>query len=141
MAWEFLKWWSGDDVQAKFGQTLQISYGSSYIWNTANLNAFDELPWDSEDKQIIKEQAQWLMEVARIPGTYLLERELSNAFNDIVVNGKTLRTRIDKAVKTVNREIDRKLEEFGYTNGNTEGANGEYVVPTLESVKEILGRE
>jgi ABC-type glycerol-3-phosphate transport system substrate-binding protein len=141
MAWEFLKWWSADDVQAKFGQTLQISYGSSYIWNTANLNAFDELPWDSEDKQIIKEQAQWLMEVARIPGTYLLERELSNAFNDIVVNGKTLRTRIDKAVKTVNREIDRKLEEFGYTNGNTEGANGEYVVPTLESVKEILGRE
>jgi hypothetical protein len=81
------------------------------------------------------------MEVARIPGTYLLERELSNAFNDIVVNGKTLRTRIDKAVKTVNREIDRKLEEFGYTNGNTEGVNGEYTVPTLETVQEILGRE
>lgn len=141
MAWDFLRWWSGDDIQAKFGQVLQISYGSSYIWNTANLNAFDELPWDSENKQIIKEQAKWLMEVARIPGTYLLERELSNAFNDIVVNGKTLRTRIDKAVKTVNREIDRKLEEFGYTNGNTEGANGEYAVPTLETVQEILGRE
>lgn len=141
MAWEFLRWWSQDSVQAKFGQTLQISYGSSYIWNTANLNAFEELPWDSEDKQIIKEQAQWLMEVARIPGTYMLERELSNAFNDIVVNGKTLRTRIDKAVKTVNREVDRKLEEFGYTNGNTEGEKGEYVVPTLETVQEILGRE
>ncbi len=141
MAWEFLRWWSRDDIQAKFGQTLQISYGSSYIWNTANLNAFDELPWDSENKQVIKEQAQWLMEVARIPGTYLLERELSNAFNDIVVNGKTLRTRIDKAVKTVDREVDRKLEEFGYTNSNTEGANGEYAVPTLETVQKILGRE
>lgn len=141
MAWDFLRWWSEDEVQAKFGQVLQISYGSSYIWNTANLNAFDELPWDSENKQIIKEQAQWLMEVARIPGTYMLERELSNAFNDIVVNGKTLRTRIDKAVKTVNREIDRKLEEFGYTNGNTEGEKGEYEVPTLETVQEILGRE
>lgn len=141
MAWDFLRWWSQDEVQAKFGQTLQISYGSSYIWNTANLNAFDELPWDSENKQIIKEQAKWLMEVARIPGTYLLERELSNAFNDIVVNGKTLRTRVDKAVKTVNREIDRKLEEFGYTNGNTEGENGEYAVPTLETVQGILGRE
>lgn len=141
MAWDFLRWWSQDEIQAKFGQTLQVSYGSSYIWNTANLNAFDELPWDSENKQIIKEQAKWLMEVARIPGTYMLERELSNAFNDIVVNGKTLRTRIDKAVKTVNREVDRKLEEFGYTNGNTEGKNGEYAVPTLETVQEILGRE
>lgn len=141
MAWDFLRWWSRDDVQSKFGQTLQVSYGSSYIWNTANLNAFDELPWDSENKQIIKEQANWLMEVARIPGTYLLERELSNAFNDIVVNGRTLRTRIDKAVKTVDREIDRKLEEFGYNTGTTKGSNGEYKVPTLETVQAILGRE
>ena len=141
MAWDFLRWWSRDDVQSKFGQTLQVSYGSSYIWNTANLNAFDELPWDSENKQIIKEQASWLMEVARIPGTYLLERELSNAFNDIVVNGRTLRTRIDKAVKTVDREIDRKLEEFGYNTGTTKGSNGEYKVPTLETVQAILGRE
>jgi len=141
MAWDFLRWWSRDDVQAEFGQVLQISYGSSYIWNTANLNAFDELPWDSENKQIIKEQAKWLMEVARIPGTYLLERELSNAFNDVVVNGKTLRTRIDKAVKTVNREVNRKLEEFGYNTNNTTGDNGDYTVPTLETVQEILGRE
>lgn len=141
MAWDFLRWWSRDDVQSDFGQTLQVSYGSSYIWNTANLNAFDELPWDSENKQIIKEQASWLMEVARIPGTYLLERELSNAFNDIVVNGRTLRTRIDKAVKTVDREIDRKLEEFGYNTKTTKGSNGEYKVPTLETVQAILGRE
>lgn len=141
MAWDFLTWWSKDEVQAEFGQILQISYGSSYIWNTANLNAFDELPWDSEDKQVIKEQAKWLMEVARIPGTYLLERELSNAFNDVVVNGKTLRTRIDKAVKTVNREVDRKLEEFGYNTKDTKGEKGDYTVPTLETVQQILGRE
>lgn len=136
MAWEFMKWWSSAKVQVEFGRTLQISYGDEYIWNTANLEAFKSLPWDTKDKAVILEQAAWVLEPPRILGTYMLEREISNAFNDIVVNGKNLRTRIDKAVKTIDRETMRKLEEFGYI------ADGkvvkEYRVPTIERVYQIL---
>lgn len=139
-AWEFVKWWSSAEVQAKFGQTLQITYGSECMWTTANMEAFMQLPWDSQDKQIIREQMAEVIDVARVPGTYLLEREISNAFNDIVVNRDTAQMRIDKAVKTINREIDRKLEEFEYidSEGNT---IAEYRVPTIESIRELLGRE
>ena len=80
-----MKWWSSADVQAEYGQTLQISYGTEYIWHTANLEAFTELPWSTEDKQVILEQAGWILEAPRILGTYMLEREMSNAFNAIVV--------------------------------------------------------
>jgi ABC-type glycerol-3-phosphate transport system substrate-binding protein len=136
-AWEFMKWWSSAEVQSEYGQTLQISYGDEYMWNTANLTAFNNLPWDSQDKEIIMEQSTWVLEAPRILGTYMLEREFSNAFNDIVVNGKTLRTRIDKAVKVINRETERKLEEFGYIK------NGEivkeYSVPNIDTVNQILG--
>lgn len=136
-AWEFMKWWSSAEVQSEYGQTLQISYGDEYMWNTANLEAFNNLPWDSEDKEIIMKQSTWVLEAPRILGTYMLEREFSNAFNDIVVNGKTLRTRIDKAVKIINRETERKLEEFGYIK------NGEivkeYSVPNIDTVNQILG--
>ncbi|MCQ2458222.1 MAG: extracellular solute-binding protein [Clostridia bacterium] len=139
MAWEFIRWWSSTDVQAEFGQTMQVIYGDEYIWPTANLEALKRLPWDTADKNVVLEFARSVVDVARVPGTYLLEREMSNAFNDIVVNGANEQTRIDKAVKTINREIRRKLEEFGFI-----GADGsvieEYYIPTIESVDKILGR-
>ena len=65
---------------------------------------------------------------------------MSNAFNDIVVNGKNEQTRIDKAVKTVNREFARKLEEFGF-NDSEGNVIESYDIPTIESVKKILGRQ
>lgn len=138
-AWEFMKWWSSTEVQTEFGQTLQVSYGDEYMWNTANMEAFQALPWDSEDKQVIIEQSKWVLEAPRILGTYMLEREYSNAFNNIVVDGKDLRTRIDKAVKIINRETDRKLEEFGF---NSDGeVIKPYKVPTIDTVNEILGNK
>ena len=138
-AWEFIKWWSSTEVQAEFGQTIQITYGSEYIWNTANMEAMAQLPLESQAKQVIQETAKNVVDVPRVPGTYLLEREVSNAFNDIVVNGDTERTRIDKAVKSVNHEFERKLEEFGY-NDSDGSVIKDYNIPTLESVTEMLER-
>ncbi|TAH70398.1 MAG: extracellular solute-binding protein [Anaerolineaceae bacterium] len=138
-AWEFMKWWTSAEVQTEFGQTLQISYGTEYMWNTANMDAFEALPWDSQNKKVIMEQAEWIKESPRILGTYMLERELSNAFNDIVVQGDTLRIRIDKAIKLIDRETIRKLEEFGYIKDGEVVID--YEVPTLEKVYDILGKE
>lgn len=139
-AWEFVKWWSSTETQAEFGQVLQITYGDEYMWPTANMDAFAQLPWNTDDKEVVLEYAKNVVDVARVPGTYLLEREMSNAFNDIVVNGKNEQTRIDKAVKTVNREFARKLEEFGF-NDSEGNVIESYDIPTIESVKKILGRQ
>ena len=139
-AWEFVKWWSSTEVQAEFGQTIQITYGDEYMWPTANMEAFMQLPWDTDHKEVIREFASNVVDVARVPGTYLLEREMSNAFNDIVVNGMNEQTRIDKAVKVINREIERKLEEFGYIDSNGNVIK-EYKIPTIDSIKKLLGRE
>lgn len=136
-AWEFIKWWSSNEIQAEFGQTIQISYGDEYIWPTANMNAMAKLPIDANSKKVIQETAKNVVDVPRVPGTYLLERELSNAFNDIAVNGSDLQTRIDKAVKSVNHEFDRKLEEFGF-NDSDGNVIKEYRIPSLDSVTELL---
>lgn len=139
-AWEFIKWWSSAETQARFGQTIQISYGSEYIWPTANMKAFQQLPLETNAKNVIAETAKNVVDVPRVPGTYLLEREMSNTFNDIAVNGSNEQTRIDKAVKSINHEFDRKLEEFGYNDSNGSVIK-DYNIPTLESVKRMLGRE
>lgn len=122
-AWEFLKWWSSTEVQVTFGNTLQTTYGREYIWNPANIQAFAGLPWVSNHKQVILDQTEWLTEVPRVPGSYMLEREISNAYNSIVLDGDNLRTAVDLANKRINRETYRKLEEFGYMK------DGEVIIP------------
>lgn len=136
-AWRFMEWWSSAEVQAEFGQTLQIMYGDEYIWPTANLEAFGNLPYPTAHKEIIMRQAENILEAPRLLASYMLERELSNAFNDIVVNGHTLRTRIDDVVKTVNRETARKLEEFGFIDSDGNVLE-EYIVPSVEVVEQIF---
>lgn len=136
-AWRFMDWWSSTEVQAEFGQMLQIMYGDEYIWPTANLESFAELPYPTNHKDVIMEQAENILEAPRLLGSYMMERELSNSFNDIVVNGETLRARIDEAVKTVDRETGRKLEEFGYidSEGNI---IAEYWVPSVDALHKIF---
>lgn len=139
-AWQFMEWWSRADIQAEFGQRLQILYGDEYIWPTANLEAFERLPYPTSDKDIILTQAQYILETPRLLGSYMMERELSNAFNDVVVNGDTVRSRIDEVAKTVLIETERKLEEFGYIDSDGNVLK-EYEVPSVEKVLEILNRE
>jgi hypothetical protein len=63
------------------------------------------------------------MEPPRVPGGYMVEREISNAINAVVVDGVSIRSAIDDSNKRISREIDRKLTDFGYTS------NGEFIKP------------
>lgn len=137
-SWEFLKWWMSTETQTEFAYNLQLLYGPEYMWNTANLDAFKKLPWPEEHKKTILAQWEYLKEVPKTPGSYMLEREISNIWNKIVFDGVNTREAIDDSVITINREITRKMEEFGYMK------NGKivrpYHIPTIEQVKEWEGR-
>jgi ABC-type glycerol-3-phosphate transport system substrate-binding protein len=139
-SWEFLKWWMSTDTQVNFGTTLQTTYGKEFIWNSANKEALAQLPWKSEAKEVILQQMDYIEESPRIPGTYMLEREISNAYIAVVNSGDNLRTSIDAAVKNINRETQRKLEEFGYIDEDGNVITP-YEVPTVDTVKKILGQE
>ena len=132
-AWEFLKWWSSESVQSRFGSLLQSTYGSEYIWPTANIKAFATLPLKSAHKKVIMDQMEWMTEAPWVLGTYMLERELSNAYISVVVDGTDARRALDTAVKRINRETYRKLEEFGYyRNGEM---LKEFKTPTVDVVQ------
>jgi len=130
-AWEYLRWWTSTEVQIKFGQRLQTTFGQEFLWNTANLDAFAGLPWNSNHRDVIVEQSRWLMEAPRVPGSYMLERELSNAVVSIVLDGETPRRAIDLAVRRTNRETARKLEEFGFLSSNGTVIRN-YYTPVIE---------
>lgn len=117
--WDFLKWWSSTEVQTEFGYTLQSTYGPEYLWLSCNLDAVANAPIDSKDKQIILASLEYITDIPRTPGQYMLERGLSNIWTQVVLSNEPVRGSIDTAVISINREITRKLEEFGYTNGYT----------------------
>ncbi len=134
--WELLKWWTSTDVQSQFANRVIMSYGNMYIWNSANLEAFDlSMSFSQEHKDIIIEQWEYLQEISRVPGWYMLERELSNLWNDVVLNGINVRVAIEEAADTVNKELKRKLTEFGYMDGSV--MVNPYTLTTMEYV-EIL---
>lgn len=138
-AWDFISWWMSTDTQVEFGTVLQQTYGSEYIWNSANIEAFNQLPWKSDAKKVILQEMEWITETPRIPGTYMVERELSNAYIAVVNSGDTLRTSVDAAVKNIDRETDRKLEEFGYIDSNGDTLI-QYKIPTADSIRELLNK-
>ncbi len=132
--WELLKWWSGAEVQTEFMNRLTMLYGKAYIWNSANVEAFNNsVAFSTEDKRVILEQWKWLREIPKVPGWYMLERELSNAWNNIVINGQNTRSAVENAVTKIDKELMRKLEEFGYVQ------DGKLVKPykltTLEDIE------
>lgn len=117
--WDFLKWWTSTEVQTEFGYTLQATYGPEYLWLSCNLDAVANAPIDSKDKQVILNALEYIIDIPRTPGQYMLERGLSNIWTQVVLSGEPVRGSIDTAVIAINREITRKLDEFGYTDGYT----------------------
>jgi len=113
-AWGFMKWWTSAETQSQFAYTLQSTYGPEFLWLSSNLEAVANSPIDNVDKQVILEQIKWLRDVPRTPGQYMLERGLSNIWNTVTFDGTPVRVAIDKEVILINREMKRKLVEFGY---------------------------
>ena len=113
-AYQFLKWWLSSQTQLQYANDLQTKYGSDYIWNTANHVALAGMSYPLAHKKVILEQWSWQKEALRHPASYILEREVSNAWIAIVTQGEPFQARIDEATLASNREIMRKLTEFGY---------------------------
>jgi ABC-type glycerol-3-phosphate transport system substrate-binding protein len=117
-AYQFLKWWLSSETQLRYADNLQMKYGFDYIWNTANHVAMAGMPYPPDHKAVILEQWSWQKELFRHPATFILEREVSNAWIDIVTKGEDFQPRIDEAETNANAEIQRKLIEFGYLDQN-----------------------
>ncbi len=135
-SWDFLSWWMSADIQAEFAFLLQSTYGKAYFWNSANLDAFAQMSMPQEYKDVILGQWEYALEAARIPGAYMVEREISNAWTNIVFNGVNPRQAIDEAVRIANREILYKMAEFGYVVDGV--IVKDYPVPSIYTIDRWL---
>lgn len=112
-AWEFLKWWTSDEVQSIYGNDIESFYGLEFRWNTANINALSTLAWPSKDLKVIQEQSRWVKNQPYVPGYYYLMREMDFAWNRTVLEGLPAIESLRKSSVEIQREMTRKQSNLG----------------------------
>ena len=115
-AWTFLVWWTRPDVQARFGTELEALLGSGARYAPASREAFEELSWSKDEAAMILEQWQSVVELPEVPGGYYVGRDLDNAFRAAVLHEKQPREMLNYWTAETNKEIRRKLREFGLSS-------------------------
>ena len=136
-AWKFMKWWLSAETQTAFAETMELSYGTEYRWNTANMKSFEETSYPDKHKDVIRVAWENQKENLQHPASYIVEREISNAFTNATVNGDTVIEALDASKLVADREIMRKLKEFGYVDseGNLER---NYPIEVMEDLEAKL---
>lgn len=110
--WEFLKWWTSDDIQYRFGVNLESVLGMSGRYETANLNALYRLGWEAENLAALKAQGQKLLQLPEVPGGYYVGRSVQQVYWNVVNNGEKVEDMLKKWVPEADDEIRRKTEEY-----------------------------
>lgn len=138
-AWDFLKWWTREDTQIEYTYNLRSTYGNTYFWLPSNLEALRQAPIDQEDKMVILDMVQWLRDVPRTPGQYLLERSISDIWNAMVLDGSSAQVVADEKSIDINREIRKKMQEMGFydKDGNLLKP---YVIRDVDWIQEQMDR-
>ena len=122
--WEFLKWWTSDDVQTNFGYEMESLQGKAGRVPTANLEAFQKLAWKATDMDALLEQYRWVKGIPQVPGGYYSWRNVNNAFYTVTTDTDFASPReelMDKVV-LINEELHYKWDEFALISTGREGA-------------------
>ena len=112
-AWQFIQWQSSASVQASYGNKMVALIGPSAKYESANLNAINDMSWTASEKEAIKEQMGHLSSRVNYPGSYIIDRFTKFAFLDAVNNGVDAVEALQGHVDSINKEIRRKRAEFG----------------------------
>ena len=112
-SWEFLKWWTDTDAQIQYGTEMESVLGASARHPTANLNAFEKIPWSNDLYKVLKAQMQWGRGVEQVPGGYFTGRHLDNAFRKVVISKEDPKETLFDYIYTINQELAGKRKEFG----------------------------
>lgn len=112
-SWEFIEWWSRDDVKARYGTQIEALLGGSARFTPANIGTLSALPWPKAQLENLTEAMAALKGIPQIPGSYYTGRAITNAFRSVVYNSETVRRVLMEQNEMINYEITRKRREFG----------------------------
>ena len=112
-AWEFIKWFTETDTQVQYGRQIEGLLGQLGRFDTANLDALEQLSWSKDEFQRLRAQQDELVEIPVIPSSYAVTRNIMNAFRETVNELQNPRDTLIWYNRDINDEITRKRENLG----------------------------
>ena len=110
--WEYIKWWTDEPQQTRYGNELESVLGIGTRHNTSNKYSVMNQPWSTEEANKIEIQLDNLKATPEYPGSYIIERYVSFAFNNAYNDDQDPVDEILSYVPYINKEINRKRQEF-----------------------------
>ncbi len=117
-AWEFLKWWNSAEIQELYSREIEAELSTLGRHTPANLEAFRGSLWKDEEKEMLLEQWENVVEVPEIPGGYYVTRNVDNAFRQVYYNGENARDTLNYWMNAVNEELIRKQSQLKVREGD-----------------------
>ncbi len=111
-AWEFIKWFTSDEIQVQYGRTIEGQMGQMGRFDTANVNALAQLPWSNSEYEKISTQMNQTVEIPVIPASYATTRHVKNAFRAVVNDTWNPRYALSSYNRDINSEIERKNQDL-----------------------------
>lgn len=111
-AWDFVKWFTSTDIQVDYGKQIEALMGPMGRFDTANVEALEQLPWSTAEYEKISSQQSYLREVPIIPASYAVTRHINNAFRMVVNDAGNPRYTLMSYNDQIKSEIVRKYQEL-----------------------------
>ena len=111
-AWEFMKWYNGENFQVEFSNEMIAILGPSAKQAVSNINALANLPWTTAEYEQIQLQFNNLAAVPNYPGAYIIGRYTGFAFLNAYNTNADPATSLLSYINVINKEIERKRNEF-----------------------------
>jgi ABC-type glycerol-3-phosphate transport system substrate-binding protein len=112
-SWTFLKWWLSKDTQTDYARGMEAIIGSAARYPTANIEAFEQLPWPIKDYLMLKQQRELAVGIPTVPGDYIVGRHIDNAFRAVLNSNVSPQDSLYHYHLKINEEIARKRKELG----------------------------
>jgi len=112
-SWEFLKWWTSEEIQSAYAREIEALQGKSGRWMTANINAMDSIGWSNTELKKIKNGLKSAEGIPEVAGGYYVGRSVDNAIKMVINSGKIPRETLLDYVDDINTEIISKRKELG----------------------------
>lgn len=116
-AWKFLKWWTSYETQLAYSNDVETILGPTGRVAVANKQALEELSWDGDTLNALKDAREWVTEIPEYPGSYYVQRSIYQAYWNVVNNSKNTKDMLAKFGKEADDEIARKWKQYDENRG------------------------
>ena len=114
-AWQWVKWWTSAEIQARFGNEVEALFSVAYRWNTASWKLSPRFRGRGRIEHV-KEQWRWLKDIPQVPAAIFWKENCPLPGTVVIGTAsgtQNPRLALQEADRNTRRELLRKQLELG----------------------------